>query len=116
MIKPGFAVIAAIALAGCATSNLPSKAQLVGGGLMIEWVAPADGTAILIERRSGRIVTTASLEDGDTFSFYKDVAGVNDLLRSMFGVPDPEDDGDFPTVPRNTRFELYFVPSPNKAD
>jgi hypothetical protein len=98
-----------IALAGCATSNLPSGARLVGGGLTVEYTAPTDGTAILIERTSGRIVATESLGEGDSFDFHPRVQGYDEVLFRMFGNTNATPDGGVVVVPTNTFFQLYFV-------
>lgn len=108
----------AVALAGCATSNLqlPRGARFVGGGLMVEYTAPTDGTAILIERNSGRIVATESLDEGDTFSFHPDKGNAGEVLLGMFGNPNALLDGGAMTIPTNTLFQLYFVPEKTKPE
>lgn len=100
----------AVGLAGCATSTLPSGARLVGGGLMVEYKAPADGTAILIERTSGRIVATESLGEGDKFDFHPNLQAYDEVLFRMFGDTNATADGGVVVVPTNTFFQLYFVP------
>jgi hypothetical protein len=90
---------------GCATTtNLPTGAKKVGGGLHIDWDAPADGTAVLVETTTGKTVATKSVTDETGFTF--DVSKHHDaeVLRTIF-----------PTLPANAQFELYFVPSP-KSD
>ncbi len=98
--------LAALLLAvGCAsTSSLPSGAKRVGGGLQIEWNAPAEGTAILVETTTGKTVATKSVSDGgEGFSFDLSSQRDTDTLEAIF-----------PTMPTNAKFVLYFVPSPEK--
>lgn len=108
-------IAAGILLPGCATSDLPRGARLVGGGLRVDYRAPTDGTAILRERTSGRIVATESLEEGDGFKFHPNLQGCSEVLFAMFAPPDAVDTGEFPQMPTNTFFELYFVPARTKA-
>ena len=62
-------------LAGCSTprylpaDGVPDDQYLVGGGLMIDWKAPSEGTAYLVEKTTGKIIETRSMEAGDSFSF-----------------------------------------------
>ena len=97
--------LAALLIAvGCAsTSNLPSGAKKVGGGLQIEWDAPSRGTAILLETTSGRMVATESLDVGGSFDFDVSRERNADALKAIF-----------PVIPTNAQFVLYFVPSPEK--
>jgi hypothetical protein len=83
----------------------------VGGGLKIEYRAPTDGTAILMERTSGRIVATESLTEGNDFSFHPNMQGTSEVLFSMFAATNAVNTGEFPQVPTNTYFQLYFVPA-----
>lgn len=100
-------------LAGCTTtsSNLPSGARLVGGGLDIKYEAPSDGTVILLERTSGRIVATESLSEGSTFDFGSDYSGCNEVIFSMFAASNAVPTNVMTPVPTNTFFQLYFVPA-----
>lgn len=95
IIRIGMFALMAV-LAGCATSSLPGGARLVGGGIKIEYKAPADGTAIVLERTSDRMVVTKSLEKGDDFSFEFDPTGAGQNERNQFST--------------NAFFQLYFVP------
>lgn len=71
----GLLALVALTLAGCSgnrslqAGGLPDDEYLVGGGMMIDWEAPAAGTAFLVEKTTGKIVETRSLEKGDRFSF-----------------------------------------------
>jgi hypothetical protein len=98
--------LAALLLAvGCAsTGSLPSGAKKVGGGLKIDWDAPAEGTAILVETTTGKTVATKSVADGGAgFSFDVTSQRDADRLQAIFA-----------TMPTNAQFVLYFVPSPKK--
>lgn len=103
-------------LVGCATGNLPRGAKLVGGGLMIDYMAPVDGTVILVERTSGRIVATQSLMEGREFNFGPRWERCGEVLTSLFGTTNLVEPGAFPVVPTNTFFQLYFVPDPVRKD
>jgi hypothetical protein len=114
-----------VSLVGCATSNLPRGARLVGGGLDIRYNAPAAGTVILIERTSGRIVATKSLEaKGAEFYFTPSSFDNGDVIATMFStVPGNTGEITFPPtntfithVPTNTFFQLYFVPAKTKRE
>ena len=110
------AIAVGMLLAGCTTvhlaggSQLPSNAQIVGGGLSIEWSAPGPGTAILVETVSGKIVKSASLGKGDAFSFNPLDAENIELLNSMFGGPQAKDSQILLPLPKHTQFILYFIP------
>jgi hypothetical protein len=41
----------------------------VGGGLVIDYRAKEDGTAILVDKKSGKTIETMSLSEGELFSF-----------------------------------------------
>ena len=105
----GFIVLV-VALAGCATSDLPRGARLVGGGLMVDYEAPTDGTAILIERTSRRIVATEALSEGSNFSFSPGSGSYDEVLFRMFAHPDAVEGVGVVVVPTNAVFQLYFVP------
>jgi len=103
-----------LALAGCTTSHLPKRARLVGGGLDIRYSPPAAGTVILIERTSGRMVATKSLEgNGHEFHFSPNSYDNGDVLAAMFSAV-PTKEGELTQVPTNTFFQLYFVPEKTK--
>jgi len=106
----------AIMLAGCTTSDFPRGARLVGGGLKIEYTAPSDGTAILKERTSGKIVATESLGEGNTFHFSPNHEGCSEVLFSLFAPTNTVYEGGFPPMPTNTFFELYFVPEKARSE
>lgn len=105
-------------LLGCvsAPSNLPRGARLVGGGLQIEYSAPENGTAILRERSTGKIVATQSLEPGDDFDFTVTRQENAEVLRSLFATTNAPDIGQLLALPTNVCFELYFTPVKKKAE
>lgn len=112
-----FAIIAVgVTFVGCATSNLPRGARLVGGGLDIRYNAPAAGTVILIERTSGRMVATKSLEGKEAeFYFGPNSSDNGDVLATMFSSV-PGKTGELTHVPTNTFFQLCFVPAKTKRE
>jgi len=75
--RVGAAAILAVALlAGCESKEqrfrpvnlsggklLPGRQYPVGGGLNIAWQAPSAGTVFLVEKRTGKLVETRSLEE-----------------------------------------------------
>ncbi len=103
--------LVSLLFAGCATSPLPKGARLVGGGLAIEYEAPENGTVILVEHRSGRKIATQSLAQGASFKFGPDWSDSKEVLRSMYAPPGDDSD-QFPRVPPDAHFDLYFVPQP----
>lgn len=109
-------LVLGLAAAGCSTSSLPSGARFVGGGLLVRYQAPSDGTAILIERKSGRIVASESLEEGRSFEFGPNQSGCSAVIFCMFAATNAQDTGEFTQVPTNTLFELYFVPNKAKKE
>lgn len=87
---------------GCATRGLPPSSHIVGGGAQIDWQSLQSGTAILVERGTGKVVATKSLmAGGDPFVFDLSTPGDSELVKRALG-----------TVPPNAEFVLYFVPSP----
>ena len=112
-----FSIVAlGVVLVGCATSVLPRGARLVGGGLDIRYNAPTAGTVILIERTSGRIVATKSLEaKGAEFYFGPSSFDNGDVIATMFSNV-PGNTGEITHVPTNTFFQLYFVPAKTKRE
>ena len=91
---------------GCATKSsgyLPRGAKVVGGGLAIDWEAPGEGTAILVEATTGTTVATIAVDAANGFEFDLTQEGYADALRTVL-----------PSIPTNAQFVLYFVPSPKK--
>jgi len=100
------AFLTLLVLTGCRTSptlqadGLPGEDYLVGGGMMIDWEAPAAGTAYLVEKASGKIVETRSLAKGDSYTFSVSSGGQAVEFERMLGVRFSE-----------ARFLLYFQPA-----
>jgi hypothetical protein len=87
---------------GCTSPGKPPSSKIVGGGAQIDWQAPVDGTAILVERVTGKVVITKSLKAReDAFTFNLTVAEDRQLVERALG-----------TVPPSPEFILYFVPVP----
>jgi len=105
----GVALAIIIMLAGCGTTRqlqadgLPGEEYLVGGGLMIDWEAPADGTAYLVEKETGKIIETRSLKEGDSYSFSVSSGTQAKEFEDVLGI-------DF----SQARFLLYFKPAARK--
>jgi hypothetical protein len=62
--------------AGCAApsqyyppTGLSQNLEVVGGGLTINWKAPTAGTVYLVEKTSGKIIETKSLDEGEVYEF-----------------------------------------------
>lgn len=85
---------------GCATVSLPPNSRVVGGGLQITWTAPEDGTAVLVESSSGKVVATETVGAGDEFEFKANRETEAEVLSRLFGSP----------LPYDARFVLYFSP------
>jgi len=95
----------AFSTAGCSSTSyplsaegLPAKEYLVGGGFMIDWVAPEDGTAYLVEEKTKKILGTKSLKKGERFDL-SFTSTEPEEFEKMLGV-----------TPAEARFSLYFVP------
>jgi hypothetical protein len=103
---PGLLALTILMLVGCSTSpslqadGLPGEQYLVGGGMMIDWEAPATGTAYLVEKASGKIIETRSLAQGDSYTFSISSGGQAAEFEKMLGVRFSE-----------ARFLLYFQPT-----
>ncbi len=98
--------------AGCTTiaplqgNDLPRDVQIVGGGFRINWIAPTDGTVYLYEKKSGKIVETESLSEGDSYEFEMDLdEEVTRTFENAFGVSMKE-----------AKLVLYFKPAGPKSD
>jgi hypothetical protein len=93
-------------IGGCTTrrlsvdSRLPDQPQLVGGGMMIAWKAPAPGTVYLVEKQTGKIVETRSLEVGEVYSFAATSVVQADEFEQMLGIRFAR-----------AQFLLYFEPA-----
>ncbi len=95
-----------ISIAGCTTpgNGLPTGSRVVGGGLSVDYRAPENGTVVLREETTRRMVATQTLSEGDPFTF-PDVTMHHEALTKLFGDP----------MPTNLVFTLYFVPGPKET-
>ena len=85
--------------------------------MIVDYEAPSDGTVILIERTSGKIVATESKNEGETFDFSPNYAGYSEVLFSLFSQTNEfETAAEFPHFPKNSCFQLYFVPTKAKRE
>ncbi len=104
-VASGF-LLMLLSLGGCSTSRpmltdgLPGEEYLVGGGVMINWQASAEGTAYLVEKSSGKIVETRSMKRGDIYDFSIGSASQASEFEKVFGVKLSE-----------ARLLLYFQPA-----
>jgi hypothetical protein len=110
------AVVGMLALAGCHSEErfrpeyLADESRLVGGGVKIEWQAPESGTVYLVEERTGKLVQTVTLAEGETYKFSVESVVDADDLETLLGID----------IDR-AQFLLYFKPfrgevSPARAD
>jgi hypothetical protein len=82
----------ALVLAGCESQSrsrkgFPSSGQrLVGGGLMIAWEAPEEGTVYLVEKETGKLVETRSMEEGEAYTFAVESVVDAEDLEEMLGI------------------------------
>lgn len=95
-----------LAAAGCGSPEpfrlayLSDAERLVGGGLKIDWKAPEPGTAYLVEKSTGKLVETRTLETGEAYTFSVESIVEADELEQLLGMPLAE-----------TEFLLYFQPA-----
>ena len=100
----------ALMCVGCRTTRSlhvdvpPVQGELVGGGMKIEWTAPANGTVYLIEGTTNRIMETRSLEQGNTYSFSVPSKGQGGEFEQILGIKLAD-----------ARFLLYFRPVSPKS-
>jgi hypothetical protein len=96
---------AVLLLAGCGpkkelrVADLPGEQHLVGGGLNITWEAPVAGTVYLVEKKTGKLIETHSLGEGEVYSFQVESIVRAQELQDMLGVNFSK-----------TKFLLYFEP------
>jgi hypothetical protein len=67
-------------------SRLPDKPRLVGGGMVIEWRAPEPGTAYLVEKETGKLIETHSLDTDEVYSFAATSIVQADEFEQMLGI------------------------------
>ena len=95
-----------LAPSGCGTRKpspvvrLPDAPQMVGGGIMIEWKAPQRGTVYLVEKQTGKLVETRSLEQDQVYSFAATSVVQADEFEQVLGIRFSR-----------ARFLLYFEPA-----
>jgi hypothetical protein len=100
---------AVLVLGGCGpqtsrrVASLPGDYHLVGGGLNISWKAPEPGTVFLVEKKTGKLIETRSLEEGEIYTFAVESVVRAEELQDMLGV-------NF----SRTQFLLYFEPAGEK--
>ena len=80
-------------------NNIPVRQYLVGGGFVIEYVAPVNGTAYWVEETTQKILETKSLNSGDKAEFGGGGAIELTQVKQLLGI-----------VLKDVRFTLYFVP------
>ena len=99
-------LLGVLATAGCgagkrsAVVRLPDTPRMVGGGMMIEWKAPERGTVYLVEKQTGKLVETRSLEQDQVYSFTATSVVQADEFELMLGIRFSR-----------ARFLLYFEPA-----
>ena len=81
-------------------NRLPGDKQLVGGGMMIEWRAPEAGTVYLVEKTTGKIVETRSLEEGEKYTWTVTSVVQAEDMQELLGIKFAK-----------ARFLLYFEPA-----
>jgi hypothetical protein len=95
----------ALSLGGCSTSvaGLPSGVEAAGGGLTITWKVPASGTIYLVEKKTGKIIETKSVNEGEVFESQIEPESA-ETFENAVGVP-----------LANARIVLYFKPAQRKS-
>ena len=84
--------------------GLPAKCYLDGGGFIIKYVAPSEGTAYWVEETTQKIIETRALKMGEEANF-----GGEDM--------DPEEVKNILGVEfKDAKFTLYFVPSTSETN
>ena len=83
-----------------AVLRLPDTPRLVGGGMLIAWKAPERGTVYLVERQTGKIVETRTVEQGEVYSFAATSVVQADEFEQMLGIKFGK-----------AHFLLYFEPA-----
>jgi hypothetical protein len=102
-------IVGLMMVAGCSStpslhsSGLPNGVDAVGGGLTIDWKAPASGTIYLVERTKGKIIQTKSINEGEVYEFEIDPNETQEFETAV-GVPLAE-----------ARIVLYFAPASLKS-
>ncbi len=74
-----------------------SEKHLVARGFTIRWETPVDGTAYLVEEKTGKILQTETLRKGQVFTYDASRGPLG--LEKMVGLK-----------PAEAKISLYFVP------
>lgn len=83
--------------------GVPQYRYLIGGGFDIDYTAPVDGTAIVVNRHPDtRVLMTRSVKAGESVSFSFDPSSAG--VRSVFG-----------DSAKDAVILLYFIPAPSKT-
>ena len=99
-----------LGLAGCSSlglssnkaltgEGLPKKKFLVGGGMSIQYVAPADGQVYWVEQTTQKILAMKSVKAGEKAEFGSERMDADSVKESL-GVS-----------LKDANFRLYFVPN-----
>jgi len=78
---------------------MPARSYLVGGGFIIKYKAPSEGTAYWVEETTQKIIETKAVMLGEEANF-GDEDMDPDVIKSVLGVE-----------MKDAKFTLYFVPS-----
>lgn len=99
---------AALLFTGCAigpkfdASGIPAHRYYVGGGILIEYKAPENGTVFVVEETTDRILVTKSIEQGEAFEFKVEVEDAE--ARKQF-------EAALGKAVNEARFALFFIPA-----
>lgn len=91
----------ALVVAGC-VAGVPQSARVVGGGLKINYEPEVPGTAILVEKATGKVVVTESLNGTSPFRFDAGTEHDATIIQAALGI-----------MPTNAHFVLYYVTKNN---
>lgn len=115
MLVGAIAAMLLVSILGCASAHsgpfdskgLPREKYFVGGGIMINWTAPQDGTAYVVMSAAGesKIIRTQYIPEAGEFDFSISVDAGQERadLEKVLGAKLSE-----------ATFSLYFVPSPKE--
>lgn len=110
-IVPVFLAIVMFTVAGCVSvvsvepsggNHFFSEKHLVAHGFTIRWEVPVDGTAYLVEEKTGKILQTETLRKGQVFTYDASRGPLG--LEKMVGLK-----------PAEAKISLYFVPCQEAA-
>jgi hypothetical protein len=89
-------------MCGCASSDAlmrsgtPHPKYLVGGGSIINYEAPSDGTVYWVEETTTRVLATQTLKKGKVFDLDASEPGA---IERRYGIPSEQ-----------AKLTLYFIP------